>query len=217
MPEQTPRAFFSYSRHDSEFALKLAKDLRGAGAAVWLDQLDINPGEHWDSAVEKALENFPTMLLILSPSSVESTNVMDEVSFALEKNKVVIPVLYRDCTIPFRLRRLQHIDIRVDYEKGLDELLRTLRVVHPQAEAGTLQVTVTNYDKFEKITAVLDQVTELMLQGNQCLFPSVAPGVHIVALRSTTKDGKESTESVVFTAIDGAHATVTVTLRLPAP
>src|SRR6266852_3699466 len=30
-------AFFSYSRQDSEFALKLAKDLRAAGAAVWLD------------------------------------------------------------------------------------------------------------------------------------------------------------------------------------
>lgn len=136
MPEKTPRAFFSYSRLDSEFALKLAKDLRGAGAAVWLDQLDISPGEHWDSAVEKALANFSTMLLILSPSSVESTNVMDEISFALEENKLVIPVLYRDCKIPFRLRRLQHIDIRVDYEKGLGELLRTLGVVYPEAAAA---------------------------------------------------------------------------------
>ena len=143
MSAETPRAFFSYSRLDSEFALKLAKDLRGAGAAVWLDQIDISPGEHWDSAVEKALASFSTMLLILSPSSVESTNVMDEVSFALQENKLVIPVLYRDCRIPFRLRRLQHIDIRVDYEKGLRDLLRTLGVVHAQAKAAAVAASPT--------------------------------------------------------------------------
>jgi len=142
MSAETPRAFFSYSRLDSEFALKLAKDLRRAGAAVWLDQLDISPGEHWDSAVEKALASFSTMLLVLSPSSVESKNVMDEVSFALEENKLVIPVLYGDCKIPFRLRRLQHIDIRVDYEKGLGELLRTLGVV-PKAKSAAVAASPT--------------------------------------------------------------------------
>jgi hypothetical protein len=30
-----PTAFFSYSREDSEFALRLAGDLKAAGAAVW--------------------------------------------------------------------------------------------------------------------------------------------------------------------------------------
>jgi hypothetical protein len=35
----------SYSRIDSEFALKLARDLRSAGTDIWIDQLDIAPGE----------------------------------------------------------------------------------------------------------------------------------------------------------------------------
>ena len=128
-------AFFSYSRQDSEFVLKLARDLRTAGAEVWLDQIDIDPGERWDSAVEKALANSSRMLVVLSPASVESTNVMDEVSFALEENKRVIPVLHRDCKIPFRLRRLQYIDARVEYDKGLAELVRMLRG-HEHAEAA---------------------------------------------------------------------------------
>src|SRR5436190_8550379 len=131
MPNGTPSAFFSYSRHDSEFVLKLAKDLRAAGAGVWLDQLDITPGQRWDSSIEKALAECPHLLVVLSPSSVESTNVMDEVSFALEESKLVIPVLYRDCKIPFRLRRLQYIDARVEYEKGLAELLRMLAIYQP--------------------------------------------------------------------------------------
>jgi hypothetical protein len=54
-----PVAFFSYSREDSEFALRLAADLRAAGANVWIDQLDIGPGQRWDRSVQDALENCP--------------------------------------------------------------------------------------------------------------------------------------------------------------
>jgi photosystem II stability/assembly factor-like uncharacterized protein len=124
--EQGGPAFFSYSREDSEFAHRLAGDLKAAGANVWLDQLDIQPGDQWDRTVEEALTNCPRMVVILSPASVNSTNVMDEVSFALEERKTVIPVIHRDCMIPFRLRRVQHVDFRQDYAPALQELLKTL-------------------------------------------------------------------------------------------
>ncbi|HEY6345851.1 MAG TPA: toll/interleukin-1 receptor domain-containing protein [Bryobacteraceae bacterium] len=137
-------AFFSYSREDSEFALKLAKDLRQQGAAVWLDQLDIKPGELWDRAVEQGLASCQKMVLILSPNSVDSTNVMDEVSFALDEHKTVIPVLYRDCKIPFRLRRLEYVDVRTDYEGGLHKLLQVVsatavQATIPGAQAGQIE------------------------------------------------------------------------------
>jgi ribosomal protein L7/L12 len=119
-------AFFSYSRADSEFALKLAEDLKGAGANVWMDQLDIEPGTPWDRAVEDALTRSPLTLVILSPVAVGSDNVSDEVSFALSKQKRLIPVLYRECEVPFRLARLQHIDFRADYARGLKALLKAL-------------------------------------------------------------------------------------------
>jgi WD40 repeat protein len=119
-------AFFSYSRTDSEFALRLAGDLKAAGLNVWLDQLDIVPGQRWDRAVEEELTRSPRILVILSPSSVESANVMDEVSFALEQRKTVIPIIHENCKIPFRLRRLQHVDFTKDYAGGLDDLLKAL-------------------------------------------------------------------------------------------
>jgi hypothetical protein len=123
-----PIAFFSYSREDSEFALRLANDLRAAGSAVWIDQLDIGPGQRWDRVVQSALENCPSVLVILSPASVNSNNVMDEVSFALDQQKALIPVLYRDCDIPFRLRRFQHLDFTGDYDRMLQELRKCLHV-----------------------------------------------------------------------------------------
>ncbi len=132
MPADAPAAFFSYSREDSEFALRLAEDLRTAGAAVWIDQLDIDPGQRWDRAVERALKSCPRTLVILSPASVESDNVRDEISFALRNQKTIIPVLYLDCDIPLRLERHQHIDFRTDHARGLKALLRSLGVDQPQ-------------------------------------------------------------------------------------
>ena len=118
--------FFSYSRSDSDFVLKLAKDLRDAGAELWLDQLDIKAGSHWDASIEAALNSASRLIVILSPASVGSNNVMDEVSFALESGKSVIPVLISECTTPFRLRRVQRIDFTGDYQTGLNQLLELL-------------------------------------------------------------------------------------------
>ena len=122
------KIFFSYSRSDSPFALTLAKDLREAGADIWIDQLDIPAGTHWDAAVEKALNSSAYVLVILSNASTASTNVMDEVSFALESGKKIIPVLLEDCLAPFRLRRLQRIDFTADYTTGFSQLVITLNL-----------------------------------------------------------------------------------------
>jgi hypothetical protein len=138
-------AFFSYSRDDSEFALRLAEDLKAARAAVWMDQLDIEPGEEWDSAVEAALGRSPRMLLILSPTSVISRSVRNEITFALNKQKRIIPVLYRDCEVPLQLLRVQHIDFRADYDRGLKTLLKTL-VVERAAAAGRAAVSTVPKD-----------------------------------------------------------------------
>lgn len=120
------KIFFSYSRKDTEFVLKLAKDLRDAGIDLWLDQLDIEPGTHWDNSIENALNAAPTMLFIMSPDSVVSHNVMDEVSYALEGGKRVIPVLHKTCNVPFRLRRVQFLDFTRDYNIAFSHLLEAI-------------------------------------------------------------------------------------------
>jgi hypothetical protein len=128
MPAEMPRVFFSYARADAEFVLKLAKDLRSAGANLWIDQLDIPAGDRWDRAVEDALKTSLVLLAVLSPASVSSHNVMDEISFALEHKKKIVPVVFRSCDIPFRLKRLQYIDFTVNYKDGCSKLLRALDV-----------------------------------------------------------------------------------------
>lgn len=124
-------AFISYSRDDSEFALRLAQDLKAAGAKVWLDQLDIKPGTSWDNAIEDALLEATHILIILSPASSRSSNVRNEISYALEQGKIIIPVLYTECIVPLQLQRNQRIDFRADYARGLAALLSHLNVTNP--------------------------------------------------------------------------------------
>jgi hypothetical protein len=162
----TQAAFFSYSRDDSEFAIRLAEDLKAAGANVWMDQLDIEPGMPWDRAVESAVTNCPDMLVILSPTSANSDNVRDEISFALSKWKRVIPVLYRECDVPFRLARLQHIDFRTDYARGLKTLLKILSVEQQSVAArgtevsGVLRESLTEVPDADERKRATDEALE---------------------------------------------------------
>jgi hypothetical protein len=128
--------FFSYARDDSEFVLKLAQELRNRGANLWLDQLDILGGERWDHAIEQSLQACEGMIVVLSADAVDSQNVMDEVSYALEEEKFIIPVLHRECAIPFRLRRVQFVDFTRDFEGGLQSLLKALGIGRPAPALG---------------------------------------------------------------------------------
>ncbi len=121
------KIFFSYARADQEFALKLAQDLRAKDIDLWVDQLDIGPGVRWDSAIEDALKAASTLLLVLSPASVVSDNVLDEVGYALDHGKSIVPVLFQECDVPLRLRRLQRIDFTRDHAAAMARCLGELR------------------------------------------------------------------------------------------
>src|SRR5581483_3935624 len=57
--------FLSYSRADEKIAMRFANDLREGGIAMWVDQLDIRPSEHWDRAIERAVHECRGLVVIL--------------------------------------------------------------------------------------------------------------------------------------------------------
>lgn len=115
-------SFISYSRTDADFVLRLCQDLRAAGISIWLDKLDIRPGEDWDESIARGLAECGRMVIVLSPTSVASDNVLDEVGHALSKKKPIIPILLQDCEVPYRLNRIQYIDFRNSYDDGFKQL-----------------------------------------------------------------------------------------------
>jgi TIR domain-containing protein len=102
--------FISYSRADNDFVDLLQRLLVSKGYDAWLDRRDIGAGSRWDNAIEQAIKARAHMIVVLSPEAADSQNVADEWNFAIEEGKTVIPIYYRACSIPMRLRRLQWID-----------------------------------------------------------------------------------------------------------
>lgn len=149
MESQNRSVFLSYARSDADFALQLARDLKAAGVAAWIDQIDIPPGDRWDEAIEKALSRSECVVLVLSRASVQSANVMDEASFALEEQKRVLPVMVEECPVPMRLRRLQFIDFSSKHQEALVRLLDAFGAtpvanteppaIRPRSEATSIQ------------------------------------------------------------------------------
>ncbi|MDD4653392.1 MAG: tetratricopeptide repeat protein, partial [Methanothrix sp.] len=129
------KAFVSYSRKDSDFALKYAGNLKD-DFDLWLDQWDIphlvEGDADWDRAIEKAILECSHFLIILSPQSVQSQEVLGELRLALNKGKTIIPVLYQRCEVPRQLLRIQYIDFaakgsRPDDVSLVSQTLRRLR------------------------------------------------------------------------------------------
>ncbi len=120
--------FISYSRTNRGFALELAKELKASGFRVWFDQLDIPTGARWDDEIEKALTECEIFMVILTPQSIASNNVKDEIGYAIDSNKRILPILLEHANIPFRIRRFQYVDFTdKSNNEGIDAAKQLLR------------------------------------------------------------------------------------------
>jgi TonB family protein len=119
--------FISYSRTDSAFVIKLEEDLAQAGIFIWLDQKKISAGKLWDRTIEEALEMSGILIVVVSPKSALSENVANEVQYAREEGKIIVPILIKQTKIPLTWRRYQRIDFIENYEAGLNNLAQTLK------------------------------------------------------------------------------------------
>jgi hypothetical protein len=115
--------FISYSRKDEVFARKLAASLSDGGAQVWIDVQDIPAGMKWSRAIQEGLDVCDVMLVIISPTSMNSTNVEDEWQHYLDKRKPIIPVRWLPAEVHFQLNRIQFVDF---YQQDFDEAFKNL-------------------------------------------------------------------------------------------
>jgi hypothetical protein len=121
--------FICYSRNDERFVLDFAMKLKEKGVLVWLDQWDIPFGLSYIRAIEEALTSCSCLLVVLSPDSVESSDVESEWHKALRIGKPVIPVLYKNCKIPYLLDTIPRIDFtseRTDDDIAFNKLFKAL-------------------------------------------------------------------------------------------
>lgn len=125
------RIFISHSSEDKDFARKLAEDLKTLGHAPWLDEWEIKVGESIVQKISDAVTMADYVIVVLTPHSVESGWVEREWQSAyhseVEKRRVVVlPLLFRQCTIPQLLRDKMYADFRSSYPVGLAQLAQSI-------------------------------------------------------------------------------------------
>jgi WD40 repeat protein len=91
-----PTFFVSYKRDEIDQVREFVDALKQKQkycCMVWIDQDKLIPGSDWRRSIEKAIDYADAVLLMLSPSAVQSVHVRAEIAYALEKDKNIIPIM----------------------------------------------------------------------------------------------------------------------------
>ncbi|MCB9785417.1 MAG: toll/interleukin-1 receptor domain-containing protein [Deltaproteobacteria bacterium] len=125
-------AGFSYAREDQAFVRRLHTHLEAKGLSLFLDILDLGPGEAWTSGLARKLCSAPCVLVVVSEHFNKKDWTRYELDNALAHGPTdrLIPVLRADhAHIPEPLRHLNAVDMRLDqdFDEGADVLAARLR------------------------------------------------------------------------------------------
>jgi hypothetical protein len=105
----------SYSSKNRTEVMRWVHRLRSAGVAVWIDQGGIDGAQRWGEEIVNAIDSCKTVLLMISRTSMESENIMKEVSLAWESGKKFLPLRLEEAKIPksmqYQLAGIQHINL----------------------------------------------------------------------------------------------------------
>jgi adenylate cyclase len=120
--------FISYSSKDRTQAEQLIEVLGSAGYSVWIDKSGIDLAANWSKEIVQAIDSCHVFLVLLSQHSVESQNVLKEVSLAAEQKKKILPLDVEAVALPEDLR--YHLaGIQRASVTNIDAIIRTLKKV----------------------------------------------------------------------------------------
>jgi len=114
--KQNMKVFISHSSKDKKFVRKLKNCLNENSISTWFDENQLDLGDSLINKLELALDESSHLVIVLSPSSVESEWVKYELKKAIKNSRTglmnkIIPIKYRECSIPEELSDLLHADL----------------------------------------------------------------------------------------------------------
>ena len=134
--------FISYIREDASDVERLSNDLKRHGINVWLDREKISPGERWQIAIRRAIEDGAFYIACFSENysrretsymNVELGIAVDQLAMRPADRKWFIPLLLKGGTVPDKpigggetLRDIQWVDLAINRAAGLESILAVL-------------------------------------------------------------------------------------------
>jgi hypothetical protein len=143
MRQSNLQAFISYSRADWRDVEDLARELRYAGIATWLDTENIRPGDEWEATIRSAIRSSRAFVFCISRFSLQSRRTPAELASAIEHGLLLFPVMIEPTpieTLPDVLKQRHILQLFRDppsiaLKRAAKELARLLGVIVP-GESG---------------------------------------------------------------------------------
>jgi hypothetical protein len=108
------KVFLSHSSIDKPFVRRLAGRIRKAGFDVWLDELEVLPGDSIPARLAGALEGCRVVIVVISEESLKSKWLSYELNIAIERMVKglcrVIPVLKDNVEPPPEIKGIAWAD-----------------------------------------------------------------------------------------------------------
>ena len=156
--------FISYSRKDINRVIPFVKALEKVIGEnrIWLDLSGIESGSEFEDRIIKAIDDSEIILFMISDNSMQSVSAKNEVKYAYNKNKKVLPVIldggglrdwflfifgrinFTDITDPKQVKQLEETlkkTVRTSVDTKYLELARTYLNEHPKEEMYRVSIT----------------------------------------------------------------------------
>lgn len=140
--------FISYRRKNITFAKKLDAALKNEKFEVWIDSEDIAPASpKYMVDIKKGIEGADVVIPIFSPEYFESDICKEELQYAVDNNKQVIPIVHAEgfdvSAMPASVRDINwvyfcpHSGEENDFDLAFPKLLKGIRLNHDYARLHT--------------------------------------------------------------------------------
>jgi adenylate cyclase len=117
--------FLSYSRQDRDRVVPLVAALEAEGWSVWWDP-EITPGEEFDALISRELESARAVVVVWTPTSVESRWVRGEARDAADRGALV-PARIGNARLPIDFRAVHATDLDDWGERPDSDAFKALR------------------------------------------------------------------------------------------
>jgi len=136
--------FISYSHIDASVANDICARLESAGVSYFRDIKNIDWGDGINEKVREALLESQSILVIVSPASLESLWVPFEIGYCAALNRKVLPYLvHPSLKLPGYFAGVKHISNLDDLSEYFGRPIRDWGTVYPRTQKSLPDVRVT--------------------------------------------------------------------------
>lgn len=172
--------FISYSWNDRMYVRQLQEAMRSAGLMPWVFEHDQLASQGYVRQLMEVIANAQAILVVLSPASMKSESVQQEVLYAMGIRKQIIPILLQDGEgeVRFLLQPRHWIDARIE-RFPIGQILATLNL---NEGVYVPIVQITALEPYERVVRPSEVMIETLLHARDHLAGDEAQEVKLCTI-----------------------------------